>query len=108
MLTDSGGIQEETTILDVPCLTLRKNTERPVTITEGTNLLVGPDPEKIVVEAGRVLAGQVKAGRAPKYWDGRASERIVEILIKIGEELLTPRTATTDTFASKPAALVTK
>jgi len=80
MLTDSGGIQEETTILGVPCLTMRENTERPVTITEGTNTLVGADPERIVAETRRILAGEGKTGRAPELWDGHASERIVKIL----------------------------
>lgn len=87
VLTDSGGVQEETTILNIPCLTLRKNTERPVTITEGTNILVGPYPEKIVAAAENVLNGNVKSGSIPKYWDGRAAERIVEIFLKIRENL---------------------
>jgi UDP-N-acetylglucosamine 2-epimerase (non-hydrolysing) len=80
VLTDSGGIQEETTILGVPCLTMRENTERPVTITEGTNILVGTEPDRIVGEVQRVLAGKSKAGRVPELWDGRAAERIVRIL----------------------------
>lgn len=80
VLTDSGGIQEETTILDVPCLTIRENTERPVTITEGTNILVGTDPERIVAEAQRILAGEGHVGRVPELWDGYAAERIVQVL----------------------------
>jgi UDP-N-acetylglucosamine 2-epimerase (non-hydrolysing) len=76
VLTDSGGIQEETTILGVPCLTLRENTERPITITEGTNLLVGSDPQRIVAEVGRILAGESKAGRTPELWEGGAAGRI--------------------------------
>jgi len=80
VLTDSGGLQEETTVLGVPCLTIRENTERPVTITEGTNTLVGTDPGKILAEAVKVLAGRGKAGRVPKFWDGRAAERIVQCL----------------------------
>jgi UDP-N-acetylglucosamine 2-epimerase (non-hydrolysing) len=82
VLTDSGGIQEETTILGVPCLTIRENTERPVTITEGTNTLVGTDPERIVDAAQSVLAGESKAGRTPELWDGHAAERIVGTLRK--------------------------
>ena len=82
VLTDSGGIQEETTALGVPCLTLRENTERPITISEGTNLLVGTEPEKIVAAAREVLSGKSKAGRVPALWDGHAAERIVEILLR--------------------------
>ena len=80
VLTDSGGIQEETTALGVPCLTLRENTERPITITEGTNQLVGRDPAKIVEAAREILAGRAKRGQIPQLWDGHAAERIVEIL----------------------------
>jgi UDP-N-acetylglucosamine 2-epimerase (non-hydrolysing) len=80
VLTDSGGVQEETTVLGVPCLTIRDNTERPVTVTEGTNTLV--KPATIVTEAKKVLAGHGKRGRVPKYWDGRAAERIVQCLVK--------------------------
>jgi UDP-N-acetylglucosamine 2-epimerase (non-hydrolysing) len=82
VLTDSGGIQEETTALGVPCLTLRENTERPVTISEGTNILVGIDPDKIVPAAQEILAGKSKIGRIPPLWDGKAAERIVEILLQ--------------------------
>jgi UDP-N-acetylglucosamine 2-epimerase (non-hydrolysing) len=82
VLTDSGGIQEETTALGVPCLTLRQNTERPVTITEGTNLLVGTDPQKILATANEILAGRSKAGRVPPLWDGKAAERIVTMLLQ--------------------------
>ncbi|MBI5198487.1 MAG: UDP-N-acetylglucosamine 2-epimerase (non-hydrolyzing) [Nitrospirae bacterium] len=82
VLTDSGGIQEETTILKIPCLTLRENTERPVTVTEGTNIIVGNDRDKIVKEAENILDNGGKAGRVPKLWDGRAAERIVEIIKK--------------------------
>ena len=80
VLTDSGGIQEETTALGVPCLTLRDNTERPITIEEGTNELVGTEPCAIVHAARRVLAGGGKSGRRPELWDGRAAERIVQHL----------------------------
>lgn len=87
VLTDSGGLQEETTVLGIPCLTLRHNTERPITISIGTNTLVGTDPECIVREARRVLAGKVKSGKIPPLWDGHAAERIVEILHqKVGRE----------------------
>jgi UDP-N-acetylglucosamine 2-epimerase (non-hydrolysing) len=82
VLTDSGGIQEETTALGVPCLTLRENTERPITISEGTNLLIGTDPAKILVAAQHILAGKGKAGRIPPFWDGHAAERIVEVLLR--------------------------
>jgi len=81
VLTDSGGIQEETTVLGVPCLTLRSNTERPVTVDEGTNLLVGSDPAAILREARTILAGGGKRGRVPQLWDGHAAERIVAILL---------------------------
>jgi len=80
VMTDSGGIQEETTILGVPCLTLRDNTERPVTITEGTNELVGTSPKKITSAVRRILKGGIKNGRRPELWDGKASKRIIEIL----------------------------
>jgi UDP-N-acetylglucosamine 2-epimerase (non-hydrolysing) len=80
-MTGSGGIQEETTILGIPCLTLRENTERPITITEGTNTLVGSDREKILKGSFRILNGKCKKGKIPKLWDGKASERIVNILL---------------------------
>lgn len=83
VLTDSGGIQEETTALGVPCLTLRENTERPITISQGTNLLVGTDPDKIIAAAQDTLSGKSKAGRIPPLWDGHAAERIVEILLRV-------------------------
>jgi UDP-N-acetylglucosamine 2-epimerase (non-hydrolysing) len=80
VLTDSGGIQEETTVLGVPCLTLRDNTERPITISEGTNQLVGRTPEGIRVGVQRVLDGQITA-RKPNLWDGHAGDRIAEALL---------------------------
>ena len=80
VLTDSGGVQEETTVLGVPCLTLRLNTERPVTVTHGTNVIVGPDPERIRREALAILEGRGKKGQIPELWDGGTAKRIVEIL----------------------------
>jgi UDP-N-acetylglucosamine 2-epimerase (non-hydrolysing) len=80
VLTDSGGIQEETTALGVPCLTLRENTERPITLTEGTNTLVGPDPDAIRAAFAEVMRNGGKAGRIPEYWDGRAAVRIAQTL----------------------------
>jgi UDP-N-acetylglucosamine 2-epimerase (non-hydrolysing) len=82
-LTDSGGLQEETTALGVPCITIRENTERPVTVDEGTNVLVGTAREAIVAEARKVLAGQGKQGRRPQLWDGKAATRIVAILDRL-------------------------
>ncbi len=81
VLTDSGGIQEETTVLRIPCMTLRENTERPVTIYQGTNRLAGTDPHKVSAILDEVLSAPPTSGRQlPEYWDGRAADRIVEIL----------------------------
>jgi UDP-N-acetylglucosamine 2-epimerase (non-hydrolysing) len=83
VLTDSGGIQEETTILQVPCLTLRENTERPVTIDQGSNRLVGVNPNAILTAVSEILdgSGTGASGRVPDLWDGKASERIVDVLL---------------------------
>ena len=80
VLTDSGGIQEETTALGVPCLTLRSSTERPITTTHGTNEVVGVDARRIAAAWKRIRHGRWRAGRRPALWDGRAAERIVDIL----------------------------
>lgn len=82
VLTDSGGLQEETTALGVPCITIRDNTERPITVSEGSNVLAGTDPARILSEARRVLRGESSRGRRPALWDGKAAERIVDILSK--------------------------
>lgn len=84
VLTDSGGLQEETTFLGIPCLTLRQNTERPVTVELGTNIIVGTDRERIVKEGMKALRNQGKTGQIPPLWDGHAAERIVKTLIKKG------------------------
>jgi UDP-N-acetylglucosamine 2-epimerase (non-hydrolysing) len=81
VLTDSGGIQEETTVLGVPCITLRENTERPVTIDEGTNILAGTKRDAILAAFEQALAK--KAGRAPRFWDGKSAERIADSLKQI-------------------------
>ena len=80
-LTDSGGIQEETTVLGVRCLTMRPNTERPITCEIGTNVLVGTDPHRILREANSILDGHTRPGAIPEKWDGHAAERIVDVLL---------------------------
>lgn len=83
VLTDSGGIQEETTILGVPCLTLRERTERPITVMQGTNQVVGTDPDRIFSVAKEILDGKVKKGSRPELWDGHTSERIIRVLLHL-------------------------
>ena len=92
VFTDSGGLQEETTVLGIPCLTVRENTERPITVDVGTNQVVGTDPARIQQAADRIIDGHEKKGRVPDYWDGRSGERIARVY----EEFLgvaTPRLA---------------
>jgi UDP-N-acetylglucosamine 2-epimerase (non-hydrolysing) len=80
VITDSGGIQEETTYMGVPCLTLRNNTERPVTVSLGTNVIVGQERDKLSLELSKILAGKAKKGTIPPLWDGHAGERIADVL----------------------------
>jgi UDP-N-acetylglucosamine 2-epimerase (non-hydrolysing) len=81
VITDSGGIQEETTFLGVPCLTVRENTERPVTITTGTNVLVGRDTALLSRELARVLSNERRNTGVPPLWDGHAAERIAKVIV---------------------------
>lgn len=81
VITDSGGITEETTVMGIPCLTLRDNTERPETVTLGTNELVGTDPTAIKSALDKLFAGKWKKGGIPELWDGKAAERIVETIL---------------------------
>ena len=82
VITDSGGLQEESSALGIPCLTVRPNTERPITVTEGTSTLVGSDPEKLRACLEDVLANRYKTGRCPNLWDGHAAERIARLLVE--------------------------
>jgi len=82
VITDSGGIQEETTYLGVPCLTVRENTERPITVEAGTNIVVGHNMAKLQDEVSTILKGYAKKGKIPPLWDGKASERIADVIVK--------------------------
>jgi len=88
VVTDSGGITEETTVMGVPCMTLRNSTERPETVTMGTNELLGTNPDAIEPAMQRLLAGKWKKGTIPPLWDGRTAERIVEIICKLDPKVL--------------------
>jgi UDP-N-acetylglucosamine 2-epimerase (non-hydrolysing) len=83
VITDSGGITEETTVMGIPCMTLRDNTERPETISEGTNELLGTDPKAIKPAIDRLFSGGWKKGAIPELWDGKTSERIVNHICNI-------------------------
>nr|WP_320114277.1 UDP-N-acetylglucosamine 2-epimerase (non-hydrolyzing) [uncultured Desulfuromonas sp.] len=83
VLTDSGGLQEETTVLGVPCLTMRPNTERPITCEQGTNIMVGNDKQAILQQAAQILKSSGVAGQIPEKWDGHAAERIVDTLLRL-------------------------
>jgi UDP-N-acetylglucosamine 2-epimerase (non-hydrolysing) len=84
VVTDSGGVQEETTYLGVPCLTVRENTERPITVSMGTNTLIGRDPDRMLAAARAILRGEGKRGSVPPLWDGRAAVRIADVLTRAG------------------------
>ncbi len=88
VLTDSGGLQEETTVLGVPCITMRPNTERPITEEMGTNQVIGNNPDKIIEAVRNILDGKTNTGSVPPKWDGKAGQRIVTTLIDLKEELL--------------------
>ena len=83
VITDSGGITEETTYMKIPCLTLRDNTERPETIILGTNQLVGTDPKNIKLAIDKIFKGLWKKGEIPQFWDGKTSERIINHLLTL-------------------------
>ena len=82
VLTDSGGIQKETTVLGIPCLTLRENTERPVTVLQGTNEVIGVNAKRLVTESRKILNGTFKKGKRPDLWDGKAAKRLVDVLVE--------------------------
>lgn len=83
VITDSGGIQEETSVLKIPCITLRENTERPVTVTEGTNKMIGNDMEKLLHFASEAISGRWKMSKIPDLWDGKTAERVIEVLKRV-------------------------
>jgi len=83
VITDSGGITEETTVMSVPCMTLRNSTERPETVTLGTNELLGTNPDSITPAMQKLLTGQWKKGSIPPLWDGHTAKRIIEIITKL-------------------------
>ena len=85
VITDSGGIQEETTFLGIPCLTVRENTERPITVELGTNILVGQNMARLKEEVHKILGGKAKKGKVPPLWDGKAGERIAEVISEWGQ-----------------------
>lgn len=99
VITDSGGIQEETTYLGVPCITLRNNTERPVTVSMGTNVLVGQDGDKLRSELANILNGKAKKGSVPPLWDGKTGERIADILTGTGSSTNAKHSAEKTTVA---------
>ena len=82
ILTDSGGLQEETTALGIPCLTIRENTERPITVTQCTNKVVGSSKKRIMTAFNQIMANKWKHGQKPKFWDGKTSQRIIEAILK--------------------------
>jgi UDP-N-acetylglucosamine 2-epimerase (non-hydrolysing) len=106
VLTDSGGVQEESTMLRVPCLTLRENTERPATVTHGTNRLVGTDPERIVAAVTSVLHGVSPAPRRPDLWDGQAAARIVQVLLREQDWIRSLYQSTRERNPCKPISTV--
>jgi UDP-N-acetylglucosamine 2-epimerase (non-hydrolysing) len=83
VITDSGGITEETTVMGIPCMTLRDSTERPETVTIGTNEMVGTNPENIIPFLRKMTSGKWKKGSIPQLWDGKTSERIVNIISEL-------------------------
>ena len=83
ILTDSGGLQEEATVLSVPCIIMRSNTERPITCEVGTNVIVGSDGDAIFAQAENILNGNAKTGTIPEKWGGHAAERIIDVLLAL-------------------------